>query len=420
MIKAELVTALQKGDPDDGDAGRRRRGLAIAATEGNIRPDQMGYKVPSQSGSGVYFVSPDDDYCSCPDFEERGRACKHIYAVEAIRGEAPPQVPLDLYKPAFAQPWATYDQAQVQEGDLFPMMLRQLCDGLSDPPQRKGRPSLPMGDIVFGLGMKVYSTLSTRRAMSHIRREAGLGRISREACPHTFIKHFGREEITPVLRHLIRMSALPLRKVERDFAIDSSGLASTSYNRWHDHKYGAKKKAKWVKLHIMCGVRTNIVTAADATANMAADVRFLPDFVGLTAEHFKVRDVSADKAYLSRKNLQAVEDAGGTAYIPFRVGSVAHSKAHPEEGLWSQMYHMFTLNRAEFDKHYHQRSNVEATFSVIKRKFGESTRAKTDTARVNEALVKVLSHNICVVIRTMHTLGITPVFDQEEEIRAAA
>ena len=39
------------------------------------------------------------------------------------------------------------------------------------------------------------------------------------------------------------------------------------------------------------------------------------------------------------------------------------------------------------------------------------TRAKTDTARVNEALVKVLCHNICVVINAMHTLGVTPVYD---------
>ena len=30
---------------------------------------------------------------------------------------------------------------------------------------------------------------------------------------------------------------------------------------------------------------------------------------------------------------------------------------------------------------------------------------------VNEALVKVLCHNVCVLIRAMYTLGITPIFD---------
>ena len=31
---------------------------------------------------------------------------------------------------------------------------------------------------------------------------------------------------------------------------------------------------------------------------------------------------------------------------------------------------------------------------------------------VNETLMKVLCHNICVLVRTMYALGITPVFDE--------
>ena len=76
------------------------------------------------------------------------------------------------------------------------------------------------------------------------------------------------------------------------------------------------------------------------------------------------------------------------------------------------MYHHFTLREADFNRHYHKRSNVETVFHMIKAKFGEKVRAKTDTAQVNEALMKVLCHNICVLIRAMYALGITPVFDQ--------
>ncbi len=45
---------------------------------------------------------------------------------------------------------------------------------------------------------------------------------------------------------------------------------------------------------------------------------------------------------------------------------------------------------------------------MVKAKFGDKIRAKTDTAMVNEALMKVLCHNVCVLIRAMYTLGITP------------
>ncbi len=54
---------------------------------------------------------------------------------------------------------------------------------------------------------------------------------------------------------------------------------------------------------------------------------------------------------------------------------------------------------------------METVFHMIKAKFGDKMRAKTDTAQINEALMKVLCHNICVLIRAMYALGITPVFD---------
>ena len=111
------------------------------------------------------------------------------------------------------------------------------------------------------------------------------------------------------------MSALPLRDIEVDFAQDSSGFASTAYNRWFDHKWGtAKKEVRWTKLHIMVGVQTNIVTVADATASQSADSPYLPEFVRTTAEHFSVREVSADAAYSSRQNLHAVVDAPGALH----------------------------------------------------------------------------------------------------------
>lgn len=76
-------------------------------------------------------------------------------------------------------------------------------------------------------------------------------------------------------------------------------------------------------------------------------------------------------------------------------------------------YGYFVYRRAEFMEHYHQRSNVESTFSMIKRKFGDSLRTKTDVATVNEVLAKVLCHTIVVAIHEMHELGITPMFRNE-------
>lgn len=49
---------------------------------------------------------------------------------------------------------------------------------------------------------------------------------------------------------------------------------------------------------------------------------------------------------------------------------------------------------------------------MIKAKFGDALRSKTRVAQMNEALLKVLCHNVCVVIQSMHELGITPDFQR--------
>ncbi len=69
------------------------------------------------------------------------------------------------------------------------------------------------------------------------------------------------------------------------------------------------------------------------------------------------------------------------------------------------MYHLFMHKRYAFLEHYHQRSNIETVYSMIKGKFGSHLRSKSDEGQVNEALCKVLCHNVCVLIQEMHKLG---------------
>ena len=47
---------------------------------------------------------------------------------------------------------------------------------------------------------------------------------------------------------------------------------------------------------------------------------------------------------------------------------------------------------------------------MTKGKFGSALRSKSDVGQINEALYKVLAHNICVLVQATHELGIEPVF----------
>ena len=79
------------------------------------------------------------------------------------------------------------------------------------------------------------------------------------------------------------------------------------------------------------------------------------------------------------------------------------------------MWHLFAYHRDAFLTRYHQRSNVETTFSMIKTKFGDSLRSKSDVGQINEVLCKVVCHNLCVLIASIRELGLSvPEFASHE------
>ena len=407
------VTALGPNDPDDGDAGRLMRGMAIAAMV-RIEKHRLGYRVPSQSHGGTYIVNTDDSpVCSCPDFDLRQQPCKHIYAVHITiqREELPDGTTVETASvtTTYRQEWPAYDAAQEHEQEHFVQLLRGLCDTIPQPPQSKGRPRLPLSDSVFGAALKVYGTKSMRRTMTDIRDAKGAGLMDKAQSRASVLRCIEDPSLTPLLKNLIEMSALPLRAIEQDFAADSTGFGTNTYTRWFDKKWGKMiNEAKWVKAHVMCGVKTNIITAVEVTSTDSADSPFFVPFVQTTAQHFKVKEVSGDKAYLSKKNLRAVEAVGGTAYIPFKSNSNPTQGHHKYDALWERAYHFFHLHRTEFLSRYHKRSNVETTFHMVKAKFGASVRSKKPEAQVNEVLLKLLCHNLVVLIQVAYDLGVDP------------
>jgi transposase len=217
--------------------------------------------------------------------------------------------------------------------------------------------------------------------------------------------------MTPILHALIGESALPLRAIEVDFAVDSSGFATSRFVRWFDHKYGKPmQEYDWVKCSVMTGVKTNVVTAVRIDERYAADCpQFLPLLSETAGRGFTIREVSADSAYLSYDNMDAVASLGGTPYIAFKAGTTA-----AQGGTLAKMFHLYNLNREEYLEKYHKRSNVESTFSMVKAKFGDSLRSKTDVAMVNEALCKILCHNLCCLIQASYELGVNARFWGEE------
>jgi transposase len=395
---------------------REQRGMELAATR-VIRKKKGVWFVPSQSGNDKYEVRilSGTAVCTCLDHETRGIKCKHIYAATFVMMReqnsdgsvtVTESLTVSETRKTYPQNWTAYNAAQTSEQDRFQVLLADLCSGLVTTPPKTGRPPLPLSDAVFAIVFKVYSTVSQRRFVSDLREAHKRGYIMRVPHFNSISNYLENPELTPILHNLITESSLPLRSVEIDFAADSSGFATCRFTRWFDHKYRVtKQKADWVKCHLMCGVKTNIVTAVEIHGQWANDVQFLPALVNATAKNFQISEVAADKGYASRKNTDAIAALGATPFISFKSDHRGTGG-----GTWAKMFHYFQFRREEFLAHYHKRSNVESTFSMMKRKFGDSLRSKTDVAMVNETLCKILCHNLVVLIHETHELGIDTVF----------
>jgi transposase len=374
------------------------------------------WSVPSQANGSVrYKVNPSltAPSCDCDDFALRAQPCKHIMAVRLlldrqIKGDPTPVAPARPPRQTYKQQWPEYNAAQTHEKDHFQALLHDLCAAIPESPpkptKKGGRPPLPLGDHIFAAVFKVWSTLSARRFLSDLREAHRRGYIGRMVSFNVALRCLENPEVTPILKELIVRSALPLRAIETVFAPDSTGFGTSKFETWYDQKYATtRRQCQWVKAHVIAGVKTGICTAVVIADRHAGDSPQLPELVNTTAENFTIKEVPADKGYLSADNFALVDALGAMAYIPFKVNSTLGNTP-----LWDRMFHYFNLHREEFLTHYHARSNIESVFSAIKRKFGDSVRSKTGPATVNEVLAKILCHNIACVIHAWYEMGIDP------------
>ena len=403
-----------------GIAERQQRGLTIA-TLAKIDKDADGYYiVPSvtnpQPTRYKVNMGGTNPTCDCLDHETRRCKCKHIYAVEYMllkqrnadgSTTVTESVTVTHERRTYPQNWPAYNEAQTNEKRQFQTLLHDLCRTIPTPPQvGRGQRRLAMSDAIFCAIFKVYSTMSARRFTSDLCDAQAKGYIDRVPHFNSVLNYLEDPALFPILTGMIQRASLPLKAIESNFAVDSTGFTTCRFVRWYDVKYNRfTSKQQWVKAHLMCGVRTNVVTAIEIHERDTNDCPILPSLVDTTAKNFTLDQVSADKGYSSRDNHNAIAKHNAVPFIAFKENTTGEVG-----GLFEKMWHYFSFNREHFLARYHQRSNVESTVMMIKTKFGDAVRSKSDQAQRNEVLAKVLCHNICCLIQAHYELGIQPVF----------
>lgn len=304
---------------------------------------------------------------------------------------------------------ARYNMAQMNEKASFRAVLYHLSKTLTpsvdlETPPGKGRPPVPLSDALFTVVYKVYTGLSGRRFMTDLRELQAFGFLSYLMHYNTIFGYLQKEPFGQTLQSLIALTAAPFSHIEQNFAIDSTGFRVPKVHQWFDEKYGWRKRRQWIKCHACVGVKSHIISAVKVTPRQIGDSPVLPYLADSTAEQFQVKEIAADGAYLSIKNLEHLDSSGVFPAIPFHSNHKFYTQ--PQDSVWRRMYHLFALNSIEYQEAINRQNQVESTFSMIKMKFGERIFSRNDAGQMNEVLCKVLCHNICVLTYWLYQFGV--------------
>ncbi len=276
-------------------------------------------------------------------------------------------------KKTYPQQWTAYNLAKTREKLMTEQLLLELLDCLEDRRTLSKSP-FTFKEKIFIMFTYCYGGYSSRRSISEV--EIARRRSLIPKTPHfnSILNMFKEGSLSRTLLQLVELSALPLRQIEDTASVDATGFSVSNFNRWFNVRTEKEEKKKeWMKLNVIVGNKTNVVISVVVSEGICGDSPFLIQLVNNAKRNFEFREISADKAYLSRDNLNAIASTGAIPFIPFK----SNSRRNPRGcRLWAVMYDFFYDHKEEFLKSYHRRSNSESTFGMIKKNYRGSHKNK--------------------------------------------
>jgi len=182
-------------------------------------------------------------------------------------------------------------------------------------------------------------------------------------------------------------------------AVDSTGLETRHTSRYFVRRKSSKQPEtyenttyrRWPKLAVVCDCHTHMVLSVMTTRGPSVDVNQFEKIIRPTADRYAIKTLLADAGYDSEANHRlARDDFNIQTIIPPKAG---RPTTKPFRGKYRR------LMQTGFDKkRYGQRWQVETVMSMIKRNQGECLHARTYWARNREMMLKVLTHNIAILL----------------------
>ncbi len=332
-----------------------------------------------------------------------------------------------LSKRPHRRDWSSYDAAQENE---FPEVI-----GLIGSMVEKASESFRLAPSFDAVGREPYSKRDIARLLLAQQYEGRCNRVSiglLSLLRHhlgirgqfhptykTLERAYEDPDVISILNEAFFLTQLPVKDLERDFALDGTCHPTTIKQNWETSKdeilrLDEKKKrasAKERKRHefektvLAVGTTFKIIASFARTrspfSNESPYLRpLLEDVVELYA---MVAKVCVDSGLLSRDNCTLIEGAGALPRMFPKKNTSIKTKGSP---AWRRMMVEFVEDTQTWLREYHSRSIVETVNSTLKRLFVLPLRKKLVERKATELLARIVVYNIRQLVYLKYTKGI--------------
>lgn len=359
--------------------------------------------------------------------EQTGNFLRKV--IDAVRSQ---DFPYDKRVPKKVD-WRAYDLAQAHEMADMLQIIRLSVEAAdrrlaSRSKRRRGRghPPTPAADVAKALLMQSYLGVPNRVAEGIVRLLGPSLGLSEGFSYKTVERGYGRPDVEALLDEVLALSNLPVKDLEKVFAVDGTGNSTRKRQNYADARAGQKREGDREGTKVVGAFPTGdhdfvysvfvvgavfklIASYRNTTRHDVGELAAFPTLARETqARHPAMEVMVGDGLYAGRPQCDLVTELGAIArFLPHRnvtlkrLGSVG----------WIPMLMALYRDPQGWLRAYYQREASESVNSVIKNDNPQPLRKRLEGRRLLEDKLRGVCYNLkrLCYLHYMVGLSVTPV-----------